>query len=110
MELHTVMARKLCLLLHYSRRDGKWRTWRKNDLYHRTGARVMIEFDDALGVPEDGLGAVHHGIRRQSALRGAEGHRAARGLEAESHLVCGGNFVVQSCAVGEQIEVVRSGG
>jgi hypothetical protein len=59
----------------------------------------MIVFDDALGVPEDGLGAVHHGIRRQSALGGAQGHRAARGLEAESHLVRGGNFVVQSCAV-----------
>ena len=59
MEMHTVMARQLGGLLHDVRRDGKGRTWRKNDLYHRTGARVMIEFDDALGVPEDGLGAVH---------------------------------------------------
>src|SRR5258707_490340 len=39
----------------------------------------MIVFDDALGVPEDGICAVHHGIRRQSALGFAEGHRAARG-------------------------------
>ena len=31
-------------------------------------------------------------------------------MEAESYLVRGGNFVVQSCAVGEQIEVVRGGG
>jgi len=26
----------------------------------------MIVFDDALGVPEDGIFAVHNGIRRQS--------------------------------------------
>jgi len=31
-------------------------------------------------------------------------------VEAESHLVRGGNCVVQSCAVWEQIEVVRGGG
>src|SRR5437868_6686272 len=42
MEMHTVMARQLGGLLHDVRRDGKGRTWRKNDLYHRTGARVMI--------------------------------------------------------------------
>src|SRR5262245_49940264 len=42
MEMHTVMARQLSGLLHDVRRDGKGRTWRQNDLYHRTGARVMI--------------------------------------------------------------------
>src|SRR5215471_18598658 len=70
----------------------------------------MIAFDDPLRVLEDGLCAVYHGIRRQSPLGGAKGHRAARGVEAESYLVRGGNFVVQSGAVWEQIEVVRGGG
>src|SRR5207237_5368514 len=104
MEMHTVMARQLGGLLHDVRRDGKGRTWRKNDLYHRTGARVMIEFDDALGVPEDGLGAVNHGIRRQSALRGTEGHKAARGLVEVYHLVCWDNFAIQSYVVDELVE------
>ena len=66
--------------------------------------------DDALGVPEDGFFAVHNGIRRQSPLGFAEGHRAARGVEAESHLVRGSNFVVQAGTVREQIEVVGGGG
>ena len=70
----------------------------------------MIVFDDALGISEDGLFAVHKGIRRQSTLGCAEGHRAARGMEAESHLVRGSNFVVQACAVWEKIEVVGGGG
>jgi len=55
----------------------------------------MILFDDALGVLEDGIW-LSTTASAQSTLGCAEGHRAARGLEAESHLVRGGNFVVQS--------------
>ena len=70
----------------------------------------MIVFDDALGISEDGLFAVHKGIRRQSTLGYAEGHRAACGMEAESHLVRGSNFVVQASAVWEKIQVVGGSG
>ena len=95
MEMHAVFARQFGGLLHQVRRHGKGRTGREHDLHHRAGSWVMILFDETLGIFEDGIFAIHNGIRRQSALGCAEGHRAARGVQAESDLVRGGNFVVQ---------------
>ena len=46
----------------------EWRTGREDDLHHRTGLGIVIFFDEPLGVFEDGVFAIHNGIRRKSAL------------------------------------------
>ena len=60
----------------------------------------MILFDQPLGILEDRVFIVHNGIRRQSALRLPEEHRAAQGLDAQSDFAnpTGDNYDAETAA------------
>ena len=94
-QMHAVFTRQFGGLFHQVAGDAERRTGRKHDLHDRAGLGVVILFDETLGVFQDGVFAIHNGIGRKSALRFAEAHRAARGLDAESDLLGGGNLIVQ---------------
>jgi len=81
-----------------------------DDLHERARPAVVVLLDQALGIAQDGVLAVHNGIRRKSALRRAQRHRAARSLDAESDLLGGGDLVIQSGAIGEEVEVIGGRG
>ena len=109
-QVNAIFTRQLGGLLHQVAGHAEGRARRQDDLHHRTGFGIVIFLDQPLGILQDGVFAVHHGIRRQSALRFAQGHRAARGLDAQSDLLRRGDLVVQLGAVGEEIEMVGGGG
>ncbi len=109
-EVNTIFARQFGGLLHQVAGDAEGRARRQDDLHERAGPGVVILFDHPLGILQDGLFAVHNGIRRKSTLGLSEAHRATRSLDAQSNFLRGGDLIIQFGAVGEEIEVVRGGG
>ena len=63
----------------------------------------------SLGIFQDRIFGIHHRVRRQPALGFAQAHGAARGMQADSHLAGGLDFVIQARAVGEQVQMVGGG-
>ena len=69
--------------------------------------RVVISLDDTLAVPEDKGLVLDAIVRRQPALRLAEGHRAAAGVEAHAEILRGLDLAIQVVPVFENISVVE---
>ncbi len=95
MQMDAIFTRQFGGLLHQVAGDAEGRARRQDDLHERAGFGVMIFLDQPLGILQDGVFAVHNGIRRKSALGLAEGHRAARGLDAQSDLLRRGDLIIQ---------------
>lgn len=95
-QVHAVFAREFGGLSHQFGCDAERRTRREDDLHHGAGSWIVVLLDETLRVFEDGVFAVHHAVGRESAFGFAEGHRAARGVQAESDLGSRGNFIVEA--------------
>ena len=73
-------------------------------------ARVVPGLNQALCVLQDQVFALHQGVGRQTTLRLAHAHAAARSNEAHANRLCGFDAVVQPHAVGVQVQMVAAGG
>ena len=89
------------------RRHREGRARRQHDLRHRAGPGIVVAADDALAILQDVVFVLDAGIGRQSALRLAERHRAARNGEADADLLRRRDLVVDGAAVAEHIGVIE---
>jgi hypothetical protein len=106
-QLDAIVSRHLGRLAHQFGGHRKWRAWRQHDLQHRAGRGVVIPFDDADGILEDGAFVLHAIVRRQPAFRLAERHASARHREPDAKLGGGRDLVIDLAAVLEHIGVVE---
>ncbi len=104
--MHAVTARERDALAHQVGRDGERRARRDDDARHRETAGVVMRLDRALRVGEDRGLVFDHGIGRQTALRAADRHRAARGVKAQADLARDFDLIVDAAAVGPQVGVI----
>ena len=96
-------------LTHQLRRDRKRRARRKHDPRHRVAPGVVVFGDDALAVTQD-LGLVFDRfVGGEPAARSPDGHRAARGVKADAHLLRDVDLVVDARAVRPDVAVVGGG-
>ena len=67
-EMDSIFTRQFRGLLHQIAGYAEGRTRSKDNLHERAGFRVVILLDESLRIFQDGVFAVHNGIRRKSAL------------------------------------------
>jgi hypothetical protein len=102
-----VVPRHRRRLLQERRGHGKRRTGRQRDLRHRADRRIVILLDDALTVLENGGFILDAVIRRRAALRFAERHRPAAGVEAYPQLARRLDLAIDVVAVLVHVTVVE---
>ena len=90
--------------------DREWRAGRQYDSGHRPVIRIMVGFNDALAVLEDGRFFFDAAIGRQATLGLALGHTAARGMKTHTHTGCGMDGIINRATVGKYVLVIKSGG
>ncbi len=102
-------ARQCKALAHEVGRDGEGRAGREHDTQHAVASGVVVRLDQAARVAQDRLLILDDAIRWQAAFGFANGHRAARGVEAEAQLARRLDLVVEPGAVGPEVGVVAGG-
>jgi hypothetical protein len=110
---HAPLARELDGVAQQFGGDRKGRAGGQRDPAHGVRPGVVVLADQAVAVLQDRLRVLHHVVRRQSALRAAAAHAAARGVEPRAHAQRHLDLHVQELlgrAAREYIEVVRGGG
>src|ERR1017187_10020468 len=107
---HAVPARQFSARTHQLRRNRKWRARRQRHPQHGARPRVVILTDQPLAIPQYPLLALHHRIRRQTALAHAHAHAAPRRVEADANPPCRGDLRVDHPAVSPRKHVVVVGG
>ena len=73
-------------------------------------AGVVVGLDQTARFLQDEVFLFHHAVRWQAALAFAHAHAAAGGRKTHANRVGGFNAVVQTDAVGVDVEVVAAGG
>jgi len=109
-QAHAAGAGQAAGLNHQVRGDAKGRARRQRDVYHAEALRLVILFDDAATIAQNGLFILHAVVGRQPATRAAQAHAAARGREAHAQVHGRLDFVVERAAVGVDVEVIARRG
>ena len=109
-QVHGICACQPGRLLHQLPGHAERRARRQDNLDERARFRIVVGFDQALAVAQDVLFRIHHRIGRQPALRFAQRHGTARGLDAHTDFPGSRNLIIQPGAVREQVQVIRGGG
>ena len=71
---------------------------------------VVIGFNEALRVFQDGVFLLYHTVGRQAAFGLAHTHAAACGHKAHANFLSSCNAIVQLHAVGVNVQMVAAGG
>ena len=74
------------------------------------GSGSWKRFDHALAIGQDRVFVLDQIVRRQPALTLAHAHGSTRGMEAHTQLTGSVDLVVETGAVGEQVQVIRHRG
>ena len=102
-----VRARQRRRLAHQVGTHRERRARRNADPQHREAPRVVERLDQPARVREDRVFALDERVGRQAAPARAHAHAAARGVEAHAHRACRLDRVVETAAVGIQVQVIR---
>ena len=106
---HTIGAGQGRRFAHQVGRDGERRTRGQHHPRHGMARGVVIGLDEPAAVAQDKRFVFGHTVGRQAALAFAQGHRAARGVEAHPDISRGAYLAVQRAIVREDIEVIAAG-
>ena len=96
-------------IAHQLARDGKRRTGREANAYHRAGRRVMKPIHHPDAILKDVCLALHQAVRRQAPIAFADAHRTSRWMKPQAQLRRPVDGVVQPGSIGIEIEMIGGG-